>query len=64
MAVLLLDLVIARPQLHCKQRVLFDCTSKDAGLECCIICIGNHKPNATLFVAMRPCKVHKGKGVM
>jgi len=28
MAVLLLDLVIARPQLHCKQRVLFDCTSK------------------------------------
>ncbi len=43
MAVLLLDLVIARSQLHCKRCVLLDNSSKDAGLECCSLYIGCHK---------------------
>ena len=63
MAMLLLDLVLAGSQLHCKQCLLLDYSSKDEGWKCCMLYVGSHKiPSHS--VAMRPCVIQKGKRVM
>ena len=71
MAMQLLDLVIARSQLQCKLSVLFDSIRKDEGFEGFEMLHPLHWRSQSpwvggcpSFFAMRPCKSHKGKGVI